>query len=113
MEKLRRTRADVVFEQIQGVADRRKNFCFTRASLYALSIVPIRFSKKSRRYIVRQASGDGAGDKRSTRVRLRPSPDWHKRNFLTSVLFPSLFIMRSGDDTRPLFPLILQCAICF
>jgi len=81
-------------------------------SLYALSIVPIRFSKKSRRNIVRQASGDGASNKRSTRVRLRPSPDWHKRNFLTSVLIPSLFTKRAGDHARPQFPKIRQGEIC-
>src|SRR5438270_6986118 len=94
------------------ITHRCKSFCFTRASLYALSIVPIRFSKKSRRNIVSQATGDGAGNKRSTRVRLRPSPDWHKRNFLTSVLIPSLFTKRAGDHARPQFPKIRQGEIC-
>jgi len=64
--------------------------------------VPIPFSKKSRRNVVRQASHDGA--KRSTRVSLRPRSDWHKRNYLTSVLIPTLFTKRSGDRARPLFP---------
>jgi len=68
--------------------------------------VPIPFSKKSRRNIVRQATENGAENKRSTRVRLIPSADWHKRNFLTEVLIPSLFTKRSGDHVRPQFPKI-------
>jgi len=74
--------------------------------------VPIRFSKKSQRNVVRQTSGDGATAKRSTRVRLRPHADWHKRNFLTSVLIPSLFIKRSGDHAPPQFPKIREGEIC-
>jgi L-ascorbate metabolism protein UlaG (beta-lactamase superfamily) len=68
--------------------------------------VPIPFSKKSRRNVVRQATENGAENKRSTRVKLRPSSDWHKRNFLTEVLIPSLFTKRSGDHVRPQFPKI-------
>ena len=89
-----------------------QKLCFTEASLYALLIVPISFPKKSRRNIVRQASGDSAVTKRSTRVRLRPSPDWHKRNFLTSVLIPSLFTKRSGDYAPPQFPKIREGQVC-
>jgi L-ascorbate metabolism protein UlaG (beta-lactamase superfamily) len=74
--------------------------------------VPIPFSKKSRRNVVRQASENGAKNKRSTRVRLRPRADWHKRNFLTSVLIPSLFTKRSGDHAKPYFPKIRKGEIC-
>jgi L-ascorbate metabolism protein UlaG (beta-lactamase superfamily) len=74
--------------------------------------VPIPFSKKSRRNVVRQSSENGAQNKRSTRVRLRPRSDWHKRNFLTSVLIPSLFVKRSGDYTPPQFPKIGKGQIC-
>jgi L-ascorbate metabolism protein UlaG (beta-lactamase superfamily) len=74
--------------------------------------VPIPFSKKSRRNVVRQDAGNGAENKRSTRVRLRPPADWHKRNFLTGVLIPSLFVKRSGDHTRPQFPKIQPGQIC-
>jgi L-ascorbate metabolism protein UlaG (beta-lactamase superfamily) len=70
--------------------------------------VPIPFSRKQK--IVRQASQDGA--KRSTRVKLRPGSDWHKRNFLTSVLIPTLFTKRSGARARPLFPKVEQGQIC-
>ncbi len=74
--------------------------------------MPIPFSKKSRRNVVRQASENGAKNKRSTRVRLRPRADWHKRNFLTSVLIPSLFTKRSGDHAKPYFPKIRKGEIC-
>jgi len=78
-----------------------------------LNVVPIRFPKKSRRNIVRQ-SEDGSNAKRSTRVRLRPRADWHKRNFLTSVLIPSLFVRRAGDHAPrpPQFPKIREGEIC-
>src|SRR5207244_6735678 len=82
------------------------------ASLYALEKVPIRIPKKSRRNIVRKTSGDGAATKRSTRVRLRPRADWHKRNFLTSVLIPSLFTKRAGNHARPQFPKIREGEVC-
>ena len=68
--------------------------------------MPIPFSKKSRRNVVRQAAENGAENKRSTRVRLIPRADWHKRNFLTEVLIPSLFTKRAGDRVRPRFPKI-------
>jgi len=68
--------------------------------------VPIPFSKKSRGNIVRQTSGNGAQTKRSTRVKLRPRADWHRRNFLTEVLIPSLFIRRAGEFAPPVFPKI-------
>jgi len=74
--------------------------------------VPIPFSKKSRRNIVRQSSENGAENKRSTRVKLRPRSDWHKRNFLTTVLIPSLFTKRAGDHVRPHFPKIRKGEIC-
>jgi L-ascorbate metabolism protein UlaG (beta-lactamase superfamily) len=70
--------------------------------------VPIPFSRKQK--IVRQVSQDGA--KRSTRVKLRPGSDWTKRNFLTSVLIPTLFTKRSGTRAAPLFPKVEQGKIC-
>ena len=74
--------------------------------------MPIPFSKKSRRNVVRQSSENGAENKRSTRIKLRPRSDWHKRNFLTKVLIPSLFIKRAGDHVRPQFPKIRKGEIC-
>jgi L-ascorbate metabolism protein UlaG (beta-lactamase superfamily) len=79
-------------------------------SLISLREVPIPFSRKSRRNVVRQATRDGA--KKSTRVSLRPGSDWRKRNFLTSVLIPSLFVKRSGEYTPPQFPKILPGQMC-
>ncbi|PYL69315.1 MAG: hypothetical protein DMF28_03780 [Verrucomicrobia bacterium] len=77
-----------------------------------MRIVPIPFAKRSRRNVVRQTSRDGASVKRSTRVRLRPRADWHKRNFLTSVLIPSLFVKRASGPAAPQFPKIREGEIC-
>jgi L-ascorbate metabolism protein UlaG (beta-lactamase superfamily) len=66
--------------------------------------VPTPFSKKTN--VVRQASDNGARTKKSTRVGLRPGMAWHRRNFLTQVLIPSLFTKRSGDEAAPRFPKI-------
>ena len=74
--------------------------------------MPIRFPKKSRRNIVRQRSEENTATKRSTRVRLRPQRDWHKRNYLTEVLIPSLFIKRSGQYVPPQFPKIIDGQVC-
>jgi L-ascorbate metabolism protein UlaG (beta-lactamase superfamily) len=73
--------------------------------------VPNPFSNKSRRKIVRQAPQDGAR-KRSTRVTLRPGSDWHKRNYLTSVLIPSLFTKRAGTHAPPQFPKLAPGQLC-
>lgn len=77
----------------------------TGASLYASPEVPIPFSKKSQRNVV-APGGNGTVSTTHTRVGLRPSADWHKRNFLTSVLIPSLFTRRAGKGGLPLFPKI-------
>ena len=74
--------------------------------------MPIPFSKKSRRNVVRQASENGAKNKSSTRVRLRLRADWHRRNFLTEVLIPSLFTKRSGVHVPPVFPEVRKGEIC-
>jgi L-ascorbate metabolism protein UlaG (beta-lactamase superfamily) len=79
--------------------------------LICLARVPIPFSKKSRRNVV-QASVNGREASASMRVGLRPSSDWHKRNFLTSVLIPSLFTKRSGKGGLPLFPKVKRGEIC-
>ena len=39
-------------------------------------------------------------------MKLRPRADWHRRNFLTEVLIPSLFIRRAGEFAPPVFPQI-------
>ena len=76
--------------------------------------MPIRFSKKSRRNVVRQTSNDATPVERSTRVRLQPGSDWTKRNFLTEILIPALFTKRSGGrgHGRPLFPKVGKGQIC-
>ncbi len=38
------------------------------------------------------------------KVGLKPKKGWHKRNFLTQVLIPSLFTRRAGNHSDGLFP---------
>jgi L-ascorbate metabolism protein UlaG (beta-lactamase superfamily) len=38
------------------------------------------------------------------KVGLKPKKGWHKRNFLTEILIPSLFTRRKGEHARPIFP---------
>lgn len=73
--------------------------------------MPIPFSKKSRRNVV-QTSKNGFEPTTSKRVGLRPSSDWRKRNFLTSVLIPSLFTKRVGKGGLPLFPKLKAGELC-
>lgn len=74
--------------------------------------MPIPFARKSRRNVVRQSTDNGAAPRKSTRVKLRPRSDWHKRNFLAEVLIPSLFIKRAGEYVPPEFPPIKPGQIC-
>jgi L-ascorbate metabolism protein UlaG (beta-lactamase superfamily) len=41
---------------------------------------------------------------KATLVGLKPKKGWHKRNFLTQVLIPSLFTKRLGSHLEALFP---------
>lgn len=72
--------------------------------------MPIPFARKTR--VVRQASGNGAHDKKSTRVTLKPGMAWHRRNFLSEVVIPSLFTKRSGERIAPLFPKLRPGELC-
>ena len=45
-----------------------------------------------------------ASPHKERKVGLKPRKDWHKRNFVTEVLIPSLFVRRSGRHTKPVFP---------
>ena len=38
------------------------------------------------------------------KVGLKPGNGWHKRNFVTEVLIPSIFTRRAGEPVSPLFP---------
>lgn len=73
--------------------------------------MPIPFSKKSRRNVVR-TSENGADTHRSKRVTLKPGMAWHRRNFLSEVLIPSLFTKRSADYVVPRFPKVHPGEIC-
>jgi L-ascorbate metabolism protein UlaG (beta-lactamase superfamily) len=72
--------------------------------------VPIPFSRK--RKIVRQASENGSSTQRSRKVKLKPSAAWHRRNYLSEVLIPSLFTKRSRHRVVPEFPEIKAGQIC-
>ena len=45
------------------------------------------------------------------RVGLKPQKDWHKRNFFTEVLIPSLFAERAGQPETPEFPALGESEI--
>jgi len=59
---------------------------------------------------ISRAAGTSAGPKgaraaaKARKVGLRPEKGWHKRNFLTQVLIPSLFTKRLGAHLEALFP---------
>ncbi|HEY2799299.1 MAG TPA: MBL fold metallo-hydrolase [Chthoniobacterales bacterium] len=74
--------------------------------------MPTPFSRKRRTSVTRASSKNGATKQSATRVSLRPGSDWHKRNFLTEVLIPSLFTKRSGTREDPLFPKVRPGEIC-
>lgn len=50
-----------------------------------------------------QLSENGPADK-PRKVGLKPAKGWHKRNFLTEVLIPSMFTKRLGSHFEALFP---------
>src|SRR5438093_4447083 len=45
------------------------------------------------------------------KIGLKPAKGWHKRNFLTQVLIPSLFTKRLGAHFEALFPEIKESEI--
>ena len=59
-----------------------------------------------------ESSGDnlaatGGASKRSgtaKKVGLKPKKGWHKRNFVTKVLIPTMFTKRHGEHADPVFP---------
>lgn len=60
----------------------------------------------------REKSKKAGGGRRSNQVGLRPSSNWHRRNFLTEVLIPSLFTPRSGRHAHPSFAELSGDQIC-
>src|SRR6185503_14113973 len=87
--------------------------CFTDVSLYRCPAVPTPFSRRKRTHVVRTSAKNGeVKQSAATRVGLKPGVDWHKRNFLTEVLIPSLFTKRSGHRANPLFPKMRAGEIC-
>ena len=58
----------------------------------------------SRKLGVAPASKTARAPSKAQRVGLRPEKGWHKRNFLTQVLIPSLFTKRLGTHLDALLP---------
>ncbi len=53
-----------------------------------------------------------ATDDAGKKIGLKPAKGWHKRNFLTQVLIPSLFTPRHGSHLEALFPPINDGQVC-
>jgi len=89
-----------------------QNDCFALLRSYGWATVERPFSRK-RRSVIRAGAENGS-EKPTVRRRvgLKPGLDWHKRNFLTEVLIPSLFTKRSGSRANPLFPKVKPGEIC-
>lgn len=45
-------------------------------------------------------------------ITMKPGDGWHKRNFLTEVLIPSMFTKRDGRNACPVFPPLGDTDIC-
>ncbi len=75
---------------------------------FILSAVPNPFARKTE--IKKSAKPSGGpvaapnGSQKARKVGLKPEKDWHKRNFVTEVLIPSLFARRAGLHAKPAFP---------
>jgi L-ascorbate metabolism protein UlaG (beta-lactamase superfamily) len=79
--------------------------------MLSLLLVPNPFLRKRKPKAAIQKSKGSNGDSSPThsvpiapKVGLKPKGDWHRRNFLTQVLIPSLFKRRSGQHATPEFP---------
>src|SRR6202007_71023 len=46
------------------------------------------------------------------RVSLRPGKGWLRRNFITEIYLPSLFVRRRGIALRPQFPVLSPDQVC-
>lgn len=45
-------------------------------------------------------------------ITMKPGAGWHKRNFLTEILIPSMFTKRNGRNACPVFPPLGERDIC-
>lgn len=68
--------------------------------------MPNPFQRKPKAEIKKSAGANGAPRPHAPqrKVGLKPKEGWHKRNFLTEVLIPSLFAKRAGGHATPEFP---------
>ena len=70
-------------------------------SLSKKQITPPSHGKAARKEKAERRTSGGA-----KKVSLRPGGGWHKRNFVTEVLIPSLFTRRSAKKKSPLLPVL-------
>ncbi|MEO8353316.1 MAG: MBL fold metallo-hydrolase [Chthoniobacteraceae bacterium] len=74
--------------------------------------MPIRFTRKSKtKAEIKRSAGpapsapiNGEAPPKKRKVGLKPTNGWHRRNFLTEVLIPSMFARRSGGHLNAKFP---------
>lgn len=45
-------------------------------------------------------------------ITMKPGDGWHKRNFLTEILIPSMFKKRDGENSKPEFPTLKDDEVC-
>ncbi len=45
-------------------------------------------------------------------ITMKPGNGWHKRNFLTEVLIPSILTRRNGSNLKPEFPELAEGQVC-
>jgi L-ascorbate metabolism protein UlaG (beta-lactamase superfamily) len=65
---------------------------------------PFTNRRKPKAEIKKSANTVGAKPVATKKVGLKPGNGWHKRNFLTEVLIPSMFTKRAGRHAAPEFP---------
>ena len=70
--------------------------------------LPFRRAGKKKAAINKSEKANGVTSvpiaKQDRKVGLKPKGDWHKRNFLTQVLIPSVFSKRAGKHESAVFP---------
>src|SRR5207302_10274060 len=79
---------------------------FFRSPSWALQLLlqPMRKTETGDGQPPAEARAKRGSKSAAKKVGLKPAKGWHKRNFLTQVLIPSLFTRRLGNHLEALFP---------
>ena len=73
---------------------------------------PEKTSPKTKKKAVATEEDAAAGNRTAARkVGLAPKKGWHKRNFLTEILIPTIFAKRKGAHATPRFPKLKKSEI--